>query len=112
MTERHTVKPFPSALAELMREHNIDQPRLAALAGLSQSSISRYLDSRRKPEPASMEGIASAFEISPDYFLEYRTWKIQEIMTQRPELVSSVYDRLVALVARTKRGETSGTKRS
>ena len=81
-----------------MREHNIDQPRLAALAGLSQSSISRYLDSRRKPEPSSMEGIASALEISPDYFLEYRTWKIQEIMTERPELVSGVYDRLLGLV--------------
>jgi hypothetical protein len=59
-----------------------------------------------------MEGIASALEISPDYFLEYRTWKIQEIMTQRPELVSSVYDRLVTLVARTKRDGTPGAKRS
>jgi transcriptional regulator with XRE-family HTH domain len=95
-----------------MRDHNIDQPRLAALAGLSQSSISRYLDGRRRPEPTSMEGVASALGIPPDYFLEYRRWKIQEIMTERPELVSSVYDRLVALVARTKRTETPGAKRS
>lgn len=82
------------------------------MAGLSQSSISRYLDGRRRPEPSSMEGIASALGISSDYFLEYRTWKIQQIMTERPELVSGVYDRLVALVARTKSTETPGTKRS
>ena len=59
-----------------------------------------------------METIASALEMPPDYFLEYRAWKIQEIMTERPELVSGVYDRLVALVTRTKRTETLGTKRS
>ena len=95
MTERHTVLAFSKALAELMRARDIDQPRLAALAELSQSSISRYLDDLRKPSPASMEAIAAALEISPDYFLEYRIWKIQEIMGERPELVSGVYDELV-----------------
>ncbi len=92
MTERHTVEPFPEALAKLMKERGIDQLRLSALSRLNQSSISRYLDGLRKPSLASMESLASALGISPDFFLEYRIEKIKEAMEARPELVSRIYD--------------------
>jgi transcriptional regulator with XRE-family HTH domain len=92
MTERHTVDPFPKALANLMKEQGVDQLRLSALSRLNQSSISRYLDGLRKPSLASMESIAAALEVRPDFFLEYRIEKVKEIMERRPELVSRIYD--------------------
>lgn len=92
MTERHTVDPFPKALANLMKEQGVDQLRLSALAKMHQSSISRYLDGLRKPSLASMESIAASLEVSPDFFLEYRIEKVKEIMERNPELVSRIYD--------------------
>lgn len=100
MTERHTTRPFPEALRELMSAKGIDQPRLAALAELNQSSISRYLDGLRRPSLSSMESIARALEISPDFFLEYQVDKVKEIMEKRPELASRVYQEAVKLAAR------------
>jgi transcriptional regulator with XRE-family HTH domain len=92
MTERHTVDPFPKALAKLMKERGVDQLRLSALSKLNQSSISRYLDGLRKPSLASMESLAAALEVSPDFFLEYRIEKVKEVMERKPELVSRIYD--------------------
>lgn len=86
------MDPFPKALARLMKERGVDQLRLSTLADLNQSSISRYLDGLRKPSVVSMESIASALEVSPDFFLEYRIEKVKEAMERRPELVSRLYD--------------------
>lgn len=94
MPERHTVEPFPKSLAKLMKERGVDQLRLSGLAKMNQSSVSRYLDGLRKPSLASMEKIAAALDVSPDFFLEYRIEKIREIMEERPEVVSGVYDTL------------------
>ena len=89
------MDPFPKALANLMKEQGVDQLRLSALAKMNQSSISRYLDGLRKPSLASMESIAAALEVSPDFFLEYRIERVKEIMEEKPEVVSRVYDRLI-----------------
>lgn len=75
-----------------MKERGVDQLRLSGLAKMNQSSISRYLDGLRKPSLASMEKIAAALEVSPDFFLEYRIEKVREIMEQKPEVVSRIYD--------------------
>ncbi len=92
MTERHTVDPFPEALAKLMKERGVDQLRLSGLAKMNQSSVSRYLDGLRKPSLASMESLAAALEVLPDFFLEYRIEKVKKAMEARPELVSRIYD--------------------
>jgi transcriptional regulator with XRE-family HTH domain len=92
MPERHTVEPFPKALANLMKERGVDQLRLSGLAKMNQSSVSRYLGGLRKPSLASMESIAAALEVAPDFFLEYRIEKVKEIMEHKPELVSRIYD--------------------
>lgn len=96
MPERHTVEPFPKALANLMKERGVDQLRLSGLAKMNQSSISRYLDGLRRPSLASMEKVAAALEVTPDFFLEYRIEKVREIMEAQPEVVSGVYDRLTS----------------
>jgi transcriptional regulator with XRE-family HTH domain len=96
MPERHTTDPFLKALANLMKERGIDQLRLSGLARMNQSSVSRYLDGLRKPSLASMEKIAAALEVSPDFFLEYRIERVKAIMEARPEVVSGVYDRLTS----------------
>jgi transcriptional regulator with XRE-family HTH domain len=92
MPERHTVEPFPKALANLMKERGIDQLRLSGLARMNQSSVSRYLDGLRKPSLASMEKIAAALDVPPDFSLEYRIEKVREIMEKKPEVVSRIYD--------------------
>lgn len=47
----------------------------------------------------TIERLAAVFGVPPDYFIEYRAWKVREIARKYPALADEVYDLLVAHAA-------------
>lgn len=96
------MKPLATALSELMQERRMSQTDVWAAANLSSTVLSRYLSGERgrrinKQAAETIEKIAPVLGVEPDYFVEYRQWRVQEITRTRPALVDQVYDLLIAL---------------
>jgi len=50
------------------------------------------LGKRKAPDNKSMEAIAKAFKVEPDYFLEYRLRKIEEEVKKKASLSIDLYE--------------------
>lgn len=57
-------------VSELMRERGINQKQLSQMSGITESSISRYLNESKKPRIDIIVNIAKALHVETDYFLE------------------------------------------
>jgi transcriptional regulator with XRE-family HTH domain len=100
--EVRTMKPLRQALRDLMEERHLTQTDVWAAADLSSAVVSRYLSGERgrrvnSQAAAAIEKLAAVLGVAPDYFIEYRQWRVQEITRRRPALVDQVYDLLIAL---------------
>ena len=51
--------------------------------GMNHTYISAVLNGRESPSPRSLELIARALEISPEFFIEYRMGKLREAINPR-----------------------------
>jgi transcriptional regulator with XRE-family HTH domain len=49
---------------------------------VSQSAVSCYLDGQRLPQPRTIEKIARALEVEPEYFALYREWKAKHLVEE------------------------------
>jgi HTH-type transcriptional regulator / antitoxin HigA len=70
--EKHVPIPDVSeadVLRELMRSHDLSQPKLAQAVGIAQSTISAVLSSNRTLTKAQVVKLASFFNVSPAAFL-------------------------------------------
>ncbi|MBN1837880.1 MAG: helix-turn-helix transcriptional regulator [Spirochaetales bacterium] len=76
------MKPFREALAELVRDTGSQQLDIAVRAGISEGSVSLYLTGKRYPRPATMARLATAFNLPPEYFREYRQWKAKHLVEE------------------------------
>ncbi|MCZ7663976.1 MAG: helix-turn-helix transcriptional regulator [candidate division NC10 bacterium] len=85
MDER-TSEPSSRALRTLMRERGIiDAIELSGIAEVSASTVSLYLSGRRGREINSrsvrtVEKLAVALNVKPEYFLEVRQMKAQRLV--------------------------------
>ena len=68
ITRQEWMKMFAKKLRELMTEQGMNQNDLAAITGIKQSVISRYLSAKVCPTFCSVEKIARALECSVDEF--------------------------------------------
>lgn len=57
-------------VAELMSQRGINQKQLAALSGITESSISRYLHSDQRPRMDIVVNIAKALHVETEYLLD------------------------------------------
>ena len=101
MRQGRNMEPLATALRKLLDARNMTDTELMALAGVSPATVTRYLKGSRgrrmdKTSIPTVEKLARALEVPPDHFLEFRMWRIQEIMKRHPELVDEIYDLLVA----------------
>lgn len=80
MVAHRTMKPFREALAEIMGTQSLEQLELAALSDVSQSAISLLLQGRRQPRMETVEKLARALDIPPEYFVEYRAEKARRLV--------------------------------
>lgn len=45
--------------------------------GINYTYISGLISGREKPSPRSLELLAAAFDLEPEFFLHYRLWKLR-----------------------------------
>jgi transcriptional regulator with XRE-family HTH domain len=65
--------PFAEAVTELLGERGWTQRDLARATGVDPAHICRLLGSTvTSVSPALLRRVADAFELAPDFFLEYR----------------------------------------
>jgi transcriptional regulator with XRE-family HTH domain len=55
---------------ELMKQRNMTQKQLSALSGITESSISRYLNSDKRPRIDIVVNIAKALHVETEYLLD------------------------------------------
>ena len=55
---------------DLMKQKGVNQKQLSKLSGITESSISRYLNSDKTPRMDVVVNIAKALQVETDYFLK------------------------------------------
>ena len=63
------MKEFTKRTKQLMKENGISQKELAALSGISESSISRYLSGELEPRMDILSNIARALGVTTSFLL-------------------------------------------
>jgi transcriptional regulator with XRE-family HTH domain len=86
----YSNKIFCEAFTELLKEKKIKLRSLAAKTSLHYSYFSK-LSKRKIPPPVeTIANISYALEINPDYFIEYRLYRLNEILKNQPEIIDEV----------------------
>lgn len=71
MTEHEWLDIFGDNLVSLMRDWNMSQSELSQRSGVSQSSISAYINKRKMPGVKALINIADVFDVSLDDFMNF-----------------------------------------
>ena len=98
-TPRPADAPLTETLPALMREHGISYRALAARTrlldtsgnGLSHSYLVNLTAGRELPSRRVLELLATAFELSPDYFAEYRLAELRRQLDERQVGFAAAY---------------------
>ena len=88
---KHSNKPFPKALKDIMEEKDIVHRRLATKTNLSFSYFCVLKKRKKHPPIETIKKIASGLKIPPEYFLEYRINKLIKLLMDNPAATNDVY---------------------
>jgi transcriptional regulator with XRE-family HTH domain len=84
--------PFAEAVTELLGERGWTQRELARATDVDPAHICRLLGSTvTSVSPALLRRVADAFELAPDFFLEYREWRVLQAVRSDPSLRERLY---------------------
>lgn len=78
MGDERSTLPFPDALRALMEDRDVSFRKLAYLTGPHREKpytagyIGHLATGRTHPAPETMEVLAAAMDVRPEYFVEYR----------------------------------------
>jgi transcriptional regulator with XRE-family HTH domain len=92
---RYASEPFGPAVERLMNETGVTYRALAAKTGLSAGYLNHLVHGNR-PVPSNdvVKTLASALDVDPEHFREYRVRVITERLETMPDLVDRLYKRL------------------
>jgi transcriptional regulator with XRE-family HTH domain len=92
---RFSDRPFGETITELMREQGVTYRGLAERTRLSAGYLNHIVHGNR-PVPSNevIQTLASALEVEPEHFREYRIRVITDRLEEMPELVDRLYRRL------------------
>ena len=92
---RYSDEPFGSTVEQLMIDTGTTYRGLADKADLSAGYLNHIVHGNR-PVPSNdvLARIASALDVEPEHFREYRIRVITEKLEQMPELIDRLYKRL------------------
>src|SRR5215203_1334483 len=95
---RVTEAAFRDAVGELMLERGWSQRELAAVVGVDPAHVSRLLKrgSALRATPQLMVRFARAFDVDPEFFVEYREWCVLEAVRRNPTLRERLFAHVVA----------------
>ena len=93
----YTMEPISTALRELCDMRGISGAELWARAGVSKATLSRYVHGSRGRAPDNRAArtiikLARVLEVEPDYFLEYRVWRLMQLARLDPEAATASYN--------------------
>jgi transcriptional regulator with XRE-family HTH domain len=97
MTRRRkfSEEGFGSTIERLMGEKGLTYRGLAAKTGLSAGYLNHLVHGNRPvPSKDVVARLASALDVEPDYFREYRLRVIADRLEEMPDLVDRLYKRL------------------
>ena len=60
---------FAQRLTQLLKQHNVTQKELCELVGVTEASMSRYMNTDRIPRSEILANIATALHTTSDYLL-------------------------------------------
>src|SRR5207247_10504043 len=94
---RFSDDPFGETLERLMTENGVTYRGLAAKTKLSAGYLNHLVHGNR-PVPSNeiVRSLASALDVEPEHFREYRIRVITERLEEMPALVDRLYKRLAA----------------
>ena len=92
---RFSEDPFGETLERLMTESGSTYRALAAKTKLSAGYLNHLVHGNR-PVPSNeiVQALASALDVEPEHFREYRLRVITERLERMPELIDRLYKRL------------------
>ena len=93
---------FSQRLAELLKQQGITQKELSERVGITEASMSRYMNSERIPKSEIIANIATALNTTSDYLLD----------TEEDGNIESDYPRIVRLIARNSASMTKEQKKA
>lgn len=103
--ETPTQEPIAQALRSLLQARGMSNTELWTAAGVCPATVTRYLKGDRgttsidERGARTIERLAAVFGLEPDYFIEYRVWRVCDIARRNPCLVDRVYHLLVEAAA-------------
>jgi transcriptional regulator with XRE-family HTH domain len=91
---RFSSEPFGDAIERLMNELGVTYRGLAAKTDLSAGYLNHLVHGNR-PVPSNdvIERLASALDVEPEHFREYRLRVITERLERMPDMVDRLYKR-------------------
>ena len=92
---RYASESFGPAVERLMNETGVTYRALAAKTGLSAGYLNHLVHGNR-PVPSNdvVKTLASALDVEPEHFREYRVRIITERLETMPDLVDRLFKRL------------------
>ena len=92
---RFSEQAFGATVEALMNEIGVTYRELATKTGLSAGYLNHLVHGNR-PVPSNdvVKTLATALEVEPEHFREYRLRSITERLEAMPELIDRLYKRL------------------
>lgn len=69
------MKTIGERIAKLMKNEKLTQKELATMAGVTESTLSRYINDERRPKAEVLANIATALNTTSDYLVNGNTEK-------------------------------------
>lgn len=107
-TPRYSAKPFGEALIDLLARHQghawkISIQAFAAETGMNYGTLRSAVIGRTMPAVETLERVARALHIAPEYFREYRAHQIiaavNKAIEHSPEIAGMFYETVMAETA-------------
>ena len=94
---RFSEEGFGATVQRLMDERGVTYRQLASRTGLSAGYLNHLVHGNR-PVPSNdvVTTLASALDVEPEHFREYRLRVITDRLEQMPDLIDRLYKRLEA----------------
>lgn len=94
----YSNKNFSTALKEIIDKKRIKLRSLANKTNLNYSYFSKLKKREGHPPITTIELISNGLDIPPEYFLEYRIYKIEKILKEYPRIINKTLNYVDSLV--------------
>lgn len=107
----YSNKDFGTALKEIIEKKKIKLRSLANKTNLNYSYFSKLKKRGGYPPISTIKVISDGLGIPPEYFMEYRIYKIEKILKKNPHIIDKTFD-FVKILADKERLKVADRKKS